>query len=76
MLKQLMANKVPPLLREQSLAPLRLEPPFYILISVCWNQERDEAELQTHFQLGNCLYANATIPTTEDSKVCLWLGVS
>merc|ERR1712070_763763 len=34
--------------------------------------KRDKAEeqLQTHFQLGSCLYAKANIPTTEESRVC------
>merc|ERR1711881_568054 len=40
------------------------------------NREKDEETLQTHFQLGNCLYANANIPTNEDSRVCLWLGAN
>jgi len=39
-------------------------------------RDNDEESMKTHFQLGNCLYANADIPTNEDSRVCLWLGAN
>merc|ERR1711924_285989 len=42
-------------------------------------EKRDNPEVEsmkTHFELGNCLYANADIPVNEDSRACLWLGAN
>merc|ERR1711907_389651 len=53
-----------------------VEKSLAMLKTLIANRDKDEAELETHFQLGNCLYANAKIGTTEESRVCLWLGAN
>merc|ERR1711967_34386 len=47
-----------------------------ILKQLMAKRDNGDDGLKTHFQLGNCLYANADIPIDEDSRVCLWLGAN
>merc|ERR1712205_209048 len=42
-----------------------------ILKQLMAKRDNGDDGLKTHFQLGNCLYANADIPIDEDSRVCL-----
>merc|ERR1712100_395392 len=42
-----------------------IEKSVAMLKSLIANREKSEESLQTHFQLGNCLYANANITTNE-----------
>jgi len=51
-----------------------IEKSLEMLRQLIAKRDADEESLRTHFQLGNCLYANADIPTNADSTVCLWLG--
>merc|ERR1719198_1081678 len=55
---------------------IEIEKSLSMLKQLIAKRDADEESLQTHFQLGNCLYANADIPTTSDSRVCLWLGAN
>merc|ERR1712070_1311646 len=53
---------------------IEIEKSLEMLRQLIAKRDADEESLRTHFQLGNCLYANADIPTNADSTVCLWLG--
>merc|ERR1712072_646075 len=53
-----------------------LEKSLAMLKQLVAKRDSGEELMKTHFQLGNCLYANADIPTTGDSRVCLWLGAN
>merc|ERR1711959_414356 len=53
-----------------------LEKSLAMLKQLVAKRDSGEERMKTHFQLGNCLYANADIPTTGDSRVCLWLGAN
>merc|ERR1712188_255032 len=53
-----------------------IEKSLNMLKQLIAKRDKDEESLKTHFQLGDCLYANADIPTNEESRVCLWLGAN
>merc|ERR1711907_85423 len=53
-----------------------IEKSLDILERLIAKRDNGDESLKTHFQLGDCLHANADIPTNEDSRVCLWLGAN
>merc|ERR1711970_856722 len=53
-----------------------IEKSLAILTQLIKKRDDGDESLKTHFQLGDCLHANAEIPTNEDSRVCLWLGAN
>merc|ERR1712010_420437 len=55
---------------------IEVEKSLNMLKQLIAKRDADEESLKTHFQLGNCLYANAELQTNADSRVCLWLGAN
>merc|ERR1711907_696317 len=53
-----------------------IEKSLAMLKKLIEKRDNGDGSMQTHFQLGNCLYANADVPVNEDSRVCLWLGAN